>query len=102
MSLQQACAAQVATSQTLGLAIGAVMGSTSLSYDSSFLQHFSASLTIKGNGWNSDQRPAGREIWIPGAFDLLWSESPGRGCPPCYRSVGAESEFVCYCLERQF
>ncbi|ODM17037.1 hypothetical protein SI65_07436 [Aspergillus cristatus] len=31
LSLQQACAAQVATSQTLGLAIGAVMGSTSLS-----------------------------------------------------------------------
>ncbi|EKV08472.1 MFS monocarboxylate transporter, putative [Penicillium digitatum PHI26] len=37
LSLQQACAAQISTSTTLGLAIGTVSGSTALSYD----RHFS-------------------------------------------------------------
>lgn len=35
LSLQQACAAQVASRHTMGLAIGTVVGSTALSYVSS-------------------------------------------------------------------
>lgn len=58
-------------------------------------------LTIQGNGWNSYQRPAGWEIRIPGAFNILWRESPGRSYSSGDRTIGAESEFVCYRLACQ-
>lgn len=75
------------------------MGSTSLSYVSPSIVP-SLLLTVQGNGWNSDWRPAGWEIRISGAFDLLWSESSSRSCSSGYCTVGAESEFVCYRLAR--
>ena len=100
LSLQQACAAQIATPQTIGLAIGTVMGSTSLSYVfhhySEFIQD--TNVQSQSNGRCPNKRGAGREIRIPSTVDLLRSESLSRKSSPGHRTLGAESGFVGYCL----
>ena len=64
MSLQSACAAQVATHETHGTAVGFLMGSFALTYASILFSQYRTDHIPQRSFRNTNQWPARRIVWV--------------------------------------